>query len=97
MNNIQYTVNVHAAVTTDNLTAREAVMVSRAFTAYCQEIEAWRNNEIIFSFQLDVGEDIVDYAEAMEHDLATEAPTDGDDILRDVSRDIFAGQAANLR
>ena len=97
MSHIQYTVNVHAAVVTDELTAREAIIVSRGFTAYCQEIEAWRDNEVIFSFQLDIGEDIVDYAEAMEQDLATEAPFDGDDIHRDVSRDILAGRNANLR
>lgn len=97
MSNIKYAVTIHAAVTTDDLTAREAVICSRAFTAYCQEIEAWRDNEVIFSFQLDVGEDIVDYAEAMEQDLATEAPFEGDDIHRDVSRDILAGRNANLR
>ena len=97
MSNIKYAVTIHAAVTTDDLTAREAVICSRAFTAYCQEIEAWRDNEVIFSFQLDVGEDIVDYAEAMEQDLATEAPFEGDDIHRDVSRDIIAGRNANLR
>ena len=97
MKTYTYSLTVHdsegaVAAVSDVINAKTLVAVSRAFTAYSQTVEVWDMEEaveVIHSFELSVGEDIVHFAEAEREDVTIDAGFENAETIQAILRDIL--------